>query len=165
MNLAQVAPAQAVAARLNNVPGVVGERGSARRVVFGLDREGIKDIAVHGAQLCKKYAEQIADETDVFFEYSPESYTGTEPDFAVEVCEAVMDVIEPTADDPIILNLPATVECYSTNVYGDVIEWFCRTIKQRDSVIVSLHPHNDRRPRHNPGRCGGGGCRSSSATR
>ena len=78
------------------------------------------------------------------YEYSPESFTLTEPDYAIEVCEAVMDVIEPTPDDPIILNLPATVECYSPNVYGDVIEWFGRTIKHRDSVIVSLHPHNDR---------------------
>ena len=78
------------------------------------------------------------------YEYSPESFTLTEPDYAIEVCEAVMDVIEPTPDDPIILNLPATVECYSPNVYGDVIEWFCRTIKNRESVIVSLHPHNDR---------------------
>ena len=83
-------------------------------------------------------------DTVVRYEYSPESFTLTEPDFAIEICEAVMDVVEPTPDNPIILNLPATVECYSPNVYGDVIEWFGRTIKQRDSVVVSLHPHNDR---------------------
>ena len=114
-----------------------------REVVFNLDRDGIKAIAVNGAKLCKKLEETIPG-TQVRYEYSPESFTLTEPDYAIEVCEAVMDVIEPTADDPIILNLPATVECYSPNVYGDVIEWFCRTIKHRDAVIVSLHPHNDR---------------------
>ena len=114
-----------------------------REVVFGLDQEGIKSIAVNGAKMCKKLEETIP-ETQVRYEYSPESFTLTEPEFAIEVCEAVMDVMEPTPDDPIILNLPATVECYSPNVYGDVIEWFCRTIKDRDSVIVSLHPHNDR---------------------
>jgi 2-isopropylmalate synthase len=114
-----------------------------RDVVFGLDQEGITSIAVNGAKLCKKLEETIPD-TRVRYEYSPESFTLTEPDYAIEICEAVMDVIEPTPDNPIILNLPATVECYSPNVYGDVIEWFGRTIKQRDSVIVSLHPHNDR---------------------
>ena len=114
-----------------------------REVVFGLDRDGIKDIAVNGARLCRKL-EQTMGDTRIRYEYSPESFTLTEPDFAIEVCEAVMDVIEPTPETPIILNLPATVECYSPNVYGDVIEWFCRTIKQRPSVVVSLHPHNDR---------------------
>src|SRR5688572_17929585 len=114
-----------------------------REVVFGLDREGIKEIAVNGARLCRKLEETIPD-VAVRYEYSPESFTLTEPDYAIEVCEAVMDVIEPTPDRPIILNLPATVECYSPNVYGDVIEWFGRTVKQRDSVIISLHPHNDR---------------------
>ena len=114
-----------------------------RDVVFNLDQEGIKAIAVNGAKLCKKLEETIP-ECAVRYEYSPESFTLTEPDYAIEVCEAVMDVIEPTPDAPIVLNLPATVECYSPNVYGDVIEWFGRTIKQRDSVIVSLHPHNDR---------------------
>jgi 2-isopropylmalate synthase len=82
--------------------------------------------------------------TNVRYEYSPESFTLTEPDYAVEVCEAVMDVIKPTPGNRLILNLPATVESYTANVYGDVIEWFCRTIKDRDSVIISLHPHNDR---------------------
>ena len=114
-----------------------------REVVFGLDQEGIKSIAVNGAKLCRKLEETIPD-TAIRYEYSPESFTLTEPEYAIEVCEAVMDVIEPTPDRPIILNLPATVECYSPNVYGDVIEWFGRTIKHRDSVIISLHPHNDR---------------------
>ena len=115
-----------------------------RRVVFGLDREGIKEIAVHGAQLCLKYAEQIAHETDVFFEYSPESYTGTELDFAVEVCDAVTEVWQPTPDRKVILNLPATVEMATPNVYADSIEWMNRHLARRDSIVLSLHPHNDR---------------------
>jgi 2-isopropylmalate synthase len=114
-----------------------------RRVVFGLDKAGIVDIAVKAAELCKKYEPSVAG-TDIRYEYSPESFTGTEPEFAVEICEAVMDVIEPTADRPIIVNLPATVEMYSPNVYADVIEWFGRTIKNRDAIVLSLHPHNDR---------------------
>jgi len=114
-----------------------------REVVFGLDKEGIKEIAVNGAKLSKKL-EEAMDDTLIRYEYSPESFTLTEPDYAIEVCEAVMDVIEPTPDEPIILNLPATVECYSPNVYGDVIEWFGRTIKNREAVTLSLHPHNDR---------------------
>ena len=114
-----------------------------REVVFGLDKAGIVDIAVNAARLARKLEETVP-ETAVRYEYSPESFTLTEPDFAIEICEAVMDVVEPTPDRPIILNLPATVECYSPNVYGDVIEWFDRTIKHRDSVVLSLHPHNDR---------------------
>ena len=114
-----------------------------RRVVFGLDKQGIVDIAVDAAQLCRQFEPMLAG-TNLRYEYSPESFTLTEPDFAVEICEAVMDVIQPTRDNPLILNLPATVECYTPNVYGDVIEWFIRTIKNRESVIISLHPHNDR---------------------
>jgi 2-isopropylmalate synthase len=114
-----------------------------RRVVFGLDKAGIIDIAVQAAMLCRKYESMVPD-TAVRYEYSPESFTGTEPDFAVEICEAVMDVIEPTPERPMILNLPATVEMYSPNVYADVIEWFGRTIRNRDSIVLSLHPHNDR---------------------
>ncbi|HEU5353321.1 MAG TPA: 2-isopropylmalate synthase [Actinocrinis sp.] len=114
-----------------------------RRVVFGLDREGIKEIAVEGARLCRKYAEQMP-ETDVLFEYSPESYTGTELDFAVEVCDAVNDVWQPTTDRKVIINLPATVEMATPNVYADSIEWMNRHLKYRDSVVLSLHPHNDR---------------------
>jgi 2-isopropylmalate synthase len=116
-----------------------------RRVVFGLDKKGIVDIAVNAAQLCKQYEAQLVDNGTILrYEYSPESFTGTEPDFAVEICEAVMDVIQPTPQNPMILNLPATVEMYSPNVYADVIEWFGRTIKNRDAIILSLHPHNDR---------------------
>jgi 2-isopropylmalate synthase len=114
-----------------------------REVVFGLDQAGIVDIAVNAAKLCRKL-EQQHPSTAIRYEYSPESFTLTEPDFAVEVCERVMDVIEPGDDRPIILNLPATVECYSPNVYGDVIEWFGRTISRRGDVVLSLHPHNDR---------------------
>jgi len=114
-----------------------------RRVVFGLDKPGIVDIATNAARLARKLEETVP-ATAIRYEYSPESFTLTEPDFAVEICEAVMDVIEPTPERPIILNLPATVECYTANVYGDVIEWFGRTIRRRDAVVLSLHPHNDR---------------------
>lgn len=114
-----------------------------RRVVFGLDKDGIKDIAVHGAQLCRKYAEAMP-ETDIYFEYSPESYTGTELEFAVEVCNAVSDVWEPTPERKVIYNLPATVEMATPNVYADSIEWMSRHLNHRDSVVLSLHPHNDR---------------------
>ncbi len=114
-----------------------------REVVFGLDKEGIVDIAVNAAKLCKKL-EDVVQGTHIRYEYSPESFTLTEPEFAIEICEAVMDVIQPTPEDKLILNLPATVECYSPNVYGDVIEWFGRTIRNRDSIVLSLHPHNDR---------------------
>ena len=114
-----------------------------REVVFNLDKEGIKAIAVNAARTCKRLEPTLVG-TEVRYEYSPESFTLTEPEYAIEVCEAVMDVIQPTPEVPLILNLPATVECYSPNVYGDVIEWFGRTIKNRDSVLISLHPHNDR---------------------
>jgi len=114
-----------------------------REVVFGLDKEGIVDIAVNAAKMCKKL-EQTVPETVVRYEYSPESFTLTEPEFTIDICKAVMDVIEPTPDNKLILNLPATVECYSPNVYGDVIEWFIRNLPNRESAIISLHPHNDR---------------------
>jgi 2-isopropylmalate synthase len=114
-----------------------------RRVVFGLDKRGIMDIAVNAARRCRSL-EKTLPGTDIRYEYSPESFTGTEPEFAIEICEAVMEVIEPTPQRPIILNLPATVEMYSPNVYADVIEWFGRNISNRDSVVLSLHPHNDR---------------------
>ena len=115
-----------------------------RRVVFGLDKPGIVDIATSAAKLAKEL-EKLIPGTFVRYEYSPESFTLTEPEFAIEICEAVMDVIQPDDQDhKIILNLPATVECYTPNVYGDVIEWFHRTIRQRERVILSLHPHNDR---------------------
>jgi 2-isopropylmalate synthase len=114
-----------------------------RRVVFGLDKSGIVDIATSAARLVRKYADTIP-ETKVSYEYSPESFTGTEPDFAVEICEAVMEVIEPSPGGRIILNLPNTVEMFGPNTYADVIEYFSRTIRNRDSVVLSVHPHNDR---------------------
>jgi 2-isopropylmalate synthase len=114
-----------------------------RRVVFGLDRQGIIDIATDAARLCKKFESTLPD-TDIRYEYSPESFTGTEPEFAVEICEAVMEVIQPTPERPIVLNLPNTVEMYGPHVYADVIEWFGRTVRNRDSIVLSLHPHNDR---------------------
>ena len=114
-----------------------------RRVVFDSDRAGIVDIAVHGAQLVRKLAEQM-DDTEIRFEYSPESFTGTELDFAVEICNAVTDVWEPTPDRPTILNLPATVEMAEPTVYADQIEWMHRNLGRRDSVVLCLHPHNDR---------------------
>lgn len=115
-----------------------------RRVVFGLDRDGIKDIATQGARLCQKYAEIHTPDTQIYYEYSPESYTGTELEYALEVCSAVIDVIDPTPDRPLIINLPATVEMAMPNVYADSIEWMHRRLPRRDSVILSLHPHNDR---------------------
>lgn len=115
-----------------------------RRIVFRKDKPGIIEIAVEGAKLCKELEKDMGD-THIRYEYSPESFTGTEADFALEICEAVTDVIEPNdSDKKIILNLPATVECYTANIYGDVIENFCRKISRRDKTIVSLHPHNDR---------------------
>ncbi len=114
-----------------------------RRVVFGLPREGIVDIAVQGAKLCQKLTETVSD-TDVYFEYSPESYTGTELEFAVEVCDAVTDVWKPTPDRKVVVNLPATVEMATPNIYADSIEWMHRNLARRDSLVLSLHPHNDR---------------------
>ncbi|MDC0676996.1 2-isopropylmalate synthase [Sorangium atrum] len=114
-----------------------------RRVVFGLDRAGIAEIAVRGARLVKELAARLPG-TEVALEYSPESFTGTELDFAKEICEAVMDVWEPTPSRKIILNLPATVEMSTPNVYADQIEWMHRNLKQRDSIVLSVHPHNDR---------------------
>jgi 2-isopropylmalate synthase len=115
-----------------------------RRVVFGLDRDGVKDIAVQGARWVSKYAEDLLSGTDVFLQYSPESYTGTELDYAIEVCEAVSDVWQPTVDRPVVLNLPATVEMATPNVYADSIEYVHRNLTRRDATVLSLHPHNDR---------------------
>jgi 2-isopropylmalate synthase len=115
-----------------------------RKVVFGLDKDGITDIATTGARLCQKYAEIHTPDTEIFYEYSPESYTGTELDYALEVCSAVIDVIDPTPDRPLIINLPATVEMATPNVYADSIEWMHRHLPRRESLVLSLHPHNDR---------------------
>jgi 2-isopropylmalate synthase len=114
-----------------------------RRVVFGLDKAGITKIATDAAALCLTL-EATSPTTEFFYEYSPESYTGTELDYALEVCNAVMDVIKPTHERPLILNLPATVEMYTPNLYADSIEYFLRHVNNRDAVILSLHPHNDR---------------------
>jgi 2-isopropylmalate synthase len=114
-----------------------------RRVVFGQDRRGITEIAVNGARWIRELTATVPG-TEVVYQYSPESFTGTELDYAVEICEAVMDVYRPTPARKMILNLPSTVEMATPNVYADQIEWFGRTVKNRDSVIVSVHPHNDR---------------------
>src|SRR6202044_1543075 len=114
-----------------------------RRVVFRTDRAGIMDIAVRGASVVREHALKQPD-TEWTFEYSPESFTGTELDFAVEVCDAVNAVWEPTPDSRSILNLPATVEMATPNVYADQIEWFGRNVRNRDSIVLSVHPHNDR---------------------
>jgi 2-isopropylmalate synthase len=114
-----------------------------RRVVFGQDKEGIKKIATDAAELCLSLESRLPG-TNVFYEYSPESYTGTELEFALEVCNAVIGVIKPTPERKMIINLPATVEMITPNVYADSIEWMSRRLKPRDSIILSLHPHNDR---------------------
>ncbi|MEN8199188.1 MAG: 2-isopropylmalate synthase [Thermodesulfobacteriota bacterium] len=114
-----------------------------RRAVFKMDREEITALGVHGAELIKKEAANYP-ETNFRYEYSPESFTGTELDFALSICEAVMDVWQPTADRPVIINLPATVEMASPNIYADQIEWFCSNMKNRDCALISLHAHNDR---------------------
>ncbi|MEE8603576.1 2-isopropylmalate synthase [Euzebya tangerina] len=113
-----------------------------RRVVFGTDMDGITDIALNGARLVKKLAERS--DADISFEYSPESYTGTELEFAARISNAVLAVMEPSQDHKMIINLPATVEMATPNVYADSIEWMNANLAQRDSVILSLHPHNDR---------------------
>ncbi|MFU8814253.1 MAG: 2-isopropylmalate synthase [Pseudomonadales bacterium] len=113
-----------------------------RRVVFNLDRAGIIDLAVRGTRLVKEGLRDFG--SDVTFEYSPESFTGTELDFAVEICAAVADEWGATADKPMIVNLPSTVEMSTPNIYADQIEWFCRNLPQRERVVVSLHTHNDR---------------------
>ncbi|SDO97364.1 2-isopropylmalate synthase [Microbacterium testaceum StLB037] len=114
-----------------------------REVVFRTDEQGIVDIALEGARLCKKYEATIP-QTEVYYEYSPESYTGTELEFALRICNEVLEVFEPTAERKVILNLPATVEMATPNVYADSIEWMSRHLNHRENVILSLHPHNDR---------------------
>jgi 2-isopropylmalate synthase len=114
-----------------------------RRVVFGLDRDGITEIATSAARLVKKFEATIP-ETRVSYEYSPESFTGTEPDYAVEICAAVMDVIEPSPEQKMVINLPNTVEMFGPNVYADVIEDVHSNLPNRSAVTLSVHPHNDR---------------------
>ncbi|MDK6275880.1 2-isopropylmalate synthase [Pseudoglutamicibacter cumminsii] len=115
-----------------------------RRVVFRQDEDGIVDIALTGARLCKKYEEQMSGDTEIIYEYSPESYTGTELEFARRIVDEVVEEFGSTPDNPIIINLPATVEMATPNVYADSIEWMHRNLKNRESIILSLHPHNDR---------------------
>jgi 2-isopropylmalate synthase len=114
-----------------------------RDVVFRTDKQGIIDIALDGARLCKA-AESITVGTEIYYEYSPESYTGTELEFALEVCNRVIAIFEPTPERKVIINLPATVEMATPNVYADSIEWMSRRLDQRENIILSLHPHNDR---------------------
>ncbi|WP_456304496.1 2-isopropylmalate synthase [Acidisoma silvae] len=114
-----------------------------RRLVFNQDKAGTIALAVSGTKLIKELTEQHP-ETIWTYQYSPETFSFTEPEFALEICEAVMDVWQPTPERPIILNLPATVEVATPNVHADQIEWFCRTMTRRDCAIISLHPHNDR---------------------
>lgn len=118
-----------------------------RKVVFKTDMQGVIDIAVNGAKLIKELTDkEIAENPDmnIRYEYSPESFTGTEIDNSIKICEVVMDVMQPTPENPIILNLPSTVECSTPNGYADQIEYFCCNIKDRESAIISVHPHNDR---------------------
>ena len=114
-----------------------------RRVVFNADKDGIKKIAVDAALKCRSLESTLPD-TKIFYEYSPESYTGTELEYAVEVCNAVIEVIDPSPSHKMVINLPATVEMATPNVYADSIEWVSRNIDRRDSILISLHPHNDR---------------------
>ena len=114
-----------------------------RDVVFKTDKQGIIDIALEGARICRSLESEVPG-TNVFYEYSPESYTGTELEFAVDVCNQVLEVFEPTPDRKVIINLPATVEMATPNVYADSIEWMSRHLNHRENVILSLHPHNDR---------------------
>ena len=114
-----------------------------RRVVFNQDKAGILNIALNGARKCKEL-ESMVPGTKIFYEYSPESYTGTELEYAVEVCNAVIDVIQPTPEHKMVINLPATVEMITPNIYADSIEWMNRNLAKRDSILLSLHPHNDR---------------------
>jgi 2-isopropylmalate synthase len=115
-----------------------------RRVVFGVDRDECRAIATRGTEIVMKYAEELLGDCDFGYQYSPEIFTGTELDFAVDVCEAVSDVWQPEAGREIILNLPATVEMSTPNVYADQIEWFSRQLTRREHSAISLHPHNDR---------------------
>lgn len=114
-----------------------------RRIVFNMSRDEVRQIAIEGAKVLRDEAAKQPD-TDWHFEYSPETFSTAELDFSVEVCEAVMDILRPTPERPLILNLPATVEAATPNVYADQIEWFCRNIRNRESVVISLHTHNDR---------------------
>jgi 2-isopropylmalate synthase len=113
-----------------------------RRVVFRLDKAGITELASRGTMLCKEVAAKTS--TEIVFQYSPESFHATELDYALEICEAVISVWEPTPEQPMIVNLPTTVEAFPPNVYADRMEWFGRNVSRRDAIVLSVHPHNDR---------------------
>ena len=115
-----------------------------REVVFGQDQDGIVDIATQGARLCRKYQEQMISTTEIVYQYSPESFTGTELDFAARISDEVVEVLGATPQNRVIVNLPATVEMATPNVYADSIEWMHRNLRNRESIVLSLHPHNDR---------------------
>ena len=115
-----------------------------RKVVFHKDMDGITEIAVNGAKLIKELTENFAGDTNIRFEYSPESFSGTEPDNAISICSAVMEALGSTPENPVILNLPNTVEMCTPNTYADQIEYFIRNLPNRESAIISIHPHNDR---------------------
>ena len=114
-----------------------------RKVVFGLERDGITQIATDAARLVRKFQDTLPD-TDIRYEYSPESFTGTEPDYAIEISAAVMDALDLGPEEQVIINVPATVEMYMPNIYADVVEYVHRNMPNREQVILSLHPHNDR---------------------
>jgi len=114
-----------------------------RKVVFNMSKEEIIDIAVSGAKLIVELAD-MHPETEFFYEYSPESFHGTEIDYALEICEAVIDVFKPTPQKKVIINLPATVEVATPNVFADQVEWFCSNLRNRENIIISVHPHSDR---------------------
>jgi len=114
-----------------------------RKVVFNQDKEGVKKIAIDGASLVKKLATQKS-QTKWMFEYSPESFTGTELEFAADVCDSVVQILKDASEEKIIINLPATVEMATANIYGDQIEWMNDNLKERENISLSLHPHNDR---------------------
>ncbi|OGG80758.1 2-isopropylmalate synthase, partial [Candidatus Kaiserbacteria bacterium RIFCSPLOWO2_01_FULL_59_34] len=115
-----------------------------RRVVFRTDKKGVKDIAVQGTRWAREYAEKYLKDTHILYEYSPESFMGTELDFAVEVCDAVIDEWNPVKGQKIIINLPTTVESSTPNIFADQIEWFIRNLKNRERAVISVHCHNDR---------------------
>ena len=115
-----------------------------RKVVFKTDMQGVIDIAVEGAKLIKKLTDEYTGDTNIRFEYSPESFSGTEPDNAVAICDRVMEELGSTKENPVILNLPNTVEMCTPNTYADQIEYFIRHLKNREAAIISVHPHNDR---------------------
>src|SRR5690606_17119559 len=113
------------------------------KIVFNMSKDEVKQIAVEGTRLVKQFTSEHP-ETQWRYEYSPEVFSTTEPEFALEVCHAVMDVWQPTPDNKIVFNLPATIEATTPNMYADQIEWFHNNVQKRDSVIISVHPHNDR---------------------